>query len=66
MFDYLPAYPAYGLASLGCGSVMLFSSTSTYLAIYRGSRSNFAYTLVAFTFATAVQYICLFLINGFP
>ena len=63
---YLPIFTAYGYTNLACGGILLISATGTALKIRKGSRSAFAYTLVAFTFATGVVNSAEFMILGFP
>ncbi len=57
------------LASYAClvaATILFPASTFTFKKIWRGSKSHFAYLLVAFTFAAALNNLTWFFMDMFP
>jgi hypothetical protein len=48
------------------GVIIVPAGSFCIYKIYRGSKSGFAYTLMAFTLLDGVQFIAQFLTNTFP
>ena len=59
-------YPAYSFASLAEAVILLSASIFTFNRLYQGSKSKFAYLLVAFTFAYVINKIAHFISNLYP
>ncbi len=55
--------PALSYSCLAEAVILFPVSTFTLKKIYDGSKSNFGYLLVAFTFADAINRLTTFLIN---
>ena len=55
--------PALSYSCLAEAVILFPVSTLTLKKIYDGSKSNFGYLLVAFTFADAINRLTTFLIN---
>ena len=56
----------YADVCLALSAVIFIVATATSFKIYRGSKSCFAYTLLAFTYAYGVQFGSVFVIFSFP
>jgi hypothetical protein len=59
-------YPAYSFAFLAEAVILFPASSLTFIKLYQGSKSNFAYLLMAFAFANAFSSIAAFIYNQFP
>lgn len=59
-------FPKYARSCLACGGIMLIASCATIYKISKGSRSKFAYTLMAFTLGNAIQDIAQFVLFSCP
>lgn len=55
-------YPVYCCTLLASGVLMLCASSYVIYRIYKGSKSNFAYVLMAFTFLDGVVCLATFFI----
>jgi hypothetical protein len=58
--------PTLALASLAEALILLPASTLTMWKIYKGSKSNFAYLLVAFTLADVICRLTTFIYSQYP
>ncbi len=56
-------YPAMGYTWLASGMIMMSSSAFVIFKIYKGSKSQFALILMAFTFIDGVQNLTSFFID---
>jgi hypothetical protein len=58
--------PLYDSMNLVVGLLILVGSVFTVYKIYKGSQSQFAYALMAFTLGYSIQFIAYFFIDAFP
>ena len=58
--------PAYSFACLAETVILLPASTFTISKLYLGSKSHFAYLIIAFTLADGLSRFAKFIINKFP
>ena len=56
-------YPAYSYTCLATGVFMMSASTYVIYKVYKGSKSQFAYVLMAFTFLDGAQNFATFFIE---
>ena len=59
-------FPVLSFADLAEAVILFTASTLTLKKLYQGSKSNFAYLLVAFTLANAICRFGIFMFNKFP
>ncbi len=59
-------YPAISFADLAEAVILFSASALTFIKLYQGSKSNFAYLLMAFAFANAFCRLAVFIYNQFP
>ena len=59
-------YPVYSFACLAEAIILCPVSSVTFRKLYQGSKSHFAYLLIAFTLAFGLNRLVTFLINQFP
>ncbi len=55
-------YPAFSFTCLADSVILFLASAITFYKLYRGSKSNFAYLLIGFTFANALSRLTIFII----
>ncbi len=58
--------PAYSFACLAEAFILFLASSLTFIKLYQGSKSNFAYLLTAFVFANALSRLATFIYNFLP
>jgi hypothetical protein len=58
-------YPAMNYTELVSGVFMMSTSAYVIYKVYKGSKSQFAYVLMAFTFLDGVQNFAYFFISVF-
>ncbi len=58
-------FPALSYTHLSCGVIMMSASISVIYRVYKNSKSQFAYVLMAFTFIDGAQNFASFLIHLF-
>lgn len=56
--------PVYSYTQLGVGAVMICAALATTVKIYRGSKSGFAYILMAFTLGNGLVNVGFFLTDA--
>jgi hypothetical protein len=59
-------YPAYSFACLAEAVILFPASALILIKLYQGSKSKFAYLLMAFVFAYAFCRLVMFIYNQFP
>jgi hypothetical protein len=59
------SFLAYTYSNLCAGVIMMFSATYVLKKIFKGSKSKFAYELMAFTFLDGAQFFAIFFIYSF-
>ena len=59
-------YPVYSFACLAEAIILFPVSSVTFKKLYQGSKSKFAYLLMAFKFANAFCKLITFINNKFP
>jgi hypothetical protein len=58
--------PAISFASLSEAVLLLPASSLTFIKLYEGSKSKFAYLLMAFAISNAFCRLAAFIYNQFP
>ena len=59
-------FAKYAYMCLGCGLAIMFACSCIVQRICKGSKSTFAYTLLAFTMVDAIQDLATFFSLAFP
>jgi hypothetical protein len=59
-------YPALSFANLAEAVILFPASSLTFIKLYQGSKSKFAYLLMAFAIANAFCRLAAFICNRFP
>jgi hypothetical protein len=59
-------YPTLSLACLAEAVILFPASTLTFNKLCQGSKSHFAYFLIAFTLASGLSRLAIFFYNKFP
>ncbi len=59
-------YPAFSFACLAEAVILFTASSLTFIKLYQGSKSSFAYLLIAFAFAFGFCRLTKFIYNQFP
>jgi hypothetical protein len=59
-------YPVISFACLAEAVILFPASALTFIKLYQGSKSNFAYLLMAFVIANAFCRLAAFIYNQFP
>ncbi len=55
--------PVMDYTFIASGVIMMCASTLVIHKVYKGSKSSFAYVLLAFTFFDGAQYLFMFFIS---
>jgi hypothetical protein len=56
----------YAVSNMVVGVILVLAAMYAFLKIYTGSKSKFAFILMAFTACYGVQYIAYFFIDAYP
>ena len=59
------SYPAYTYTNIAAGVILMIAAPYVLKKVWEGSKSTFAYALMAFTFLDGAQFFAFFFIQTF-